>query len=215
MIKNFFFLDLSLLKGDIRRFAFFLLLLIFAGYSNMGIYGVGLGLIPNLSYLATLPFSGGANGLDTLYNTLGISRAGVVRGRYVFALIFSVLLIAFFGVVGVGLAQVTNEEINYSIYIAILASNFLIAVLALCATLPVLFKFGYKKARFYTTIGPMLLLIMLLMLNNFFGGGTGSVLLMPADIEVFSLLLLGVAILLVSLPSSYFLSVYFYKKRDF
>ncbi len=87
---------------------------------------------------------------DALYVTLSFKRKQVVAGRYMFFLIFNVVIIvcavivgAFAGIVSGALGMEVNS-VAIEVWIALAA----VFVLAQAIQLPLYFKLGYTKARF-------------------------------------------------------------------
>jgi hypothetical protein len=196
-----------------------LLLTIMLGNAASGI-GAGV-MIATLSM--SYPFAiGEKSNLDALYTTLSLKRKTVVAGRYLFALLLNICAVLFMFVLallGLFVAEmigmiVSGEDIVWML--AVLAAAF---VVIQAIQLPLFFKFGYTKARFFSLV-PFMAVMALSFALAAWAQAAGSSGTMP---EIFThwannstlLALLSVVILSLLVFVSYRLSLSFYRKREF
>jgi hypothetical protein len=152
----------------------------------------------------------------------------VVAGRYLFALALNigavlftlVLILLSLLVVGITDMFLIRETMPSSVEGMILAYAPLIAVFVITQVvqLPLLFKFGYAKARFLILIPVVVLIaagmaVATVMLTSDLPGGTfGLVTQLMNNSALFALL--SVVILSLLVFASYRLSLSFYRKRE-
>lgn len=184
--------------------------------------GLGVGMMLGTMFIS-YPFAiGENNNMDALYTTMAVNRKTVVAGRYLFALALDLCCIAFafmFAAVGLITArqiqfEVSSDDITQTI--AVLAAVF---ILVQAIQLPIFFKFGYSKAKFFTIIP-----FCVIMVGYFIVTGFAKKILDLQNLtrlgefisknQVF-IILTAVAVLCILVYISYNLSLMFYKKREF
>jgi hypothetical protein len=191
--------------------------------------GIGVGAILAVSFMGYPFMVGEKSGMDAFYATLSLRRETVVTGRYLFVFVLNIgavlfmLVLMLLGLLVVEIIDmfVVREGMPPSVegmirvYIPIIAAFVIIQMIQL----PLLFKFGYTKARFLILI-PLVILIA--------AGTAGTMVMLTSDVPegVFTLLaqladngallvLSLVAILSLLVFASYRLSLSFYRKREF
>jgi len=199
------------------------LLIAIMGYISLGIGGITMGLLPLVTLLATYPFAAGNNGLDYLYATLGLTRRFVVTGRYFFALFMGILVMVIFFIIGMATATILGDAINVVDLVKILLMTFLITLLTIALNLPLLFKMGFKNAKSFATMFPLVLILVLMFAMHIFGDGLPNFIEnLSQDIGGFAIsnavnpIIIAVIIIWILLMAcSYKLSLFFYSRRDF
>lgn len=131
-----------------------------------GMYGIIL-----LSY----PFViGEKNNMDNFYGTLSINRGTIVRGRYIFCILFGIINV----VMGVILCLGVNAvfSLNTSIGEILFAASIVFSIYIIMAAIqmPMYFKLGYSKAKFYAMIPIFVIPMVIGMLKPAVEGG-GSI----------------------------------------
>jgi len=223
-LMRFMIMDLISIKSELKSKRIFLSLLIaIAGYVSLGASGITMGLLPLVTLLATYPFAAGDNGLDHLYATLGITRKSVVAGRYLFALAMGVLVTIVFFALGITVATILGDAVSLTDFATILTVAFMITSLIVALNLPLLFKLGFRDAKSFATMFPLILILGIMLLINTFGNGSPYFLAqLSYDLSGFAsgsivnpiVVLVAVTWILLMI-CSYTLSLKFYGKRDF
>ncbi len=178
--------------------------------------GLSIGMMLGTLFVS-YPFAiGEKSNMDALYVTLSVNRNTVVLGRYLFALALNVAAMAFafiLGTISVLAKRAFGLEIasNDSGVAILLVSAVFIFIQAV--QLPLCFKLGYSKAKFFT-------LIPLAALAGFYGmilgGKQGGVFDLSSLMNGgTTTLLLATAALCVIVILSYTLSKAFYAMREF
>jgi hypothetical protein len=191
--------------------------------------GIGMGVMLAMVFMGYPFMIGEKSGMDAFYATLSLRRETVVAGRYLFVLALNigavlftlVLILLSLLVVGITDMFLIRETMPSSVEGMILAYAPLIAVFVITQVvqLPLLFKFGYAKARFLILI-PVVVLVaagiavsMVIFTSDLPGGAFTLVTLLTSNGPLFALLSLVILALLVF--ASYRLSLSFYRKREF
>jgi len=193
------------------------------GYSALGVGGITIGLLPLITFLATHPFAAGYDGLDHFYPTLGLTRKFVVAGRYFFALVIGVSMTAIFFVLGVIAATILGDAVSLVDFAMVLLASFLLTSIVVAFNLTLLFKLGFRAARFFATTFPLFLLMGIMFLINTFGGWSlDFISQLSHELSRFSfggifnpIIILIAIIWSLLMGLSYFLSLKFYIRRDF
>jgi hypothetical protein len=184
--------------------------------------GVGVGIMV-AALSVSYPFAiGEKSNLDALYTTLSVKRKTVVVGRYLFALLLNIcavlfaFVLAFLGLFVAEMTGMIEPKENMVWILAALAAMF---VVTQTIQLPLFFKFGYTKARFFSIV-PFAAVWALSFALAALAKSAGSPGTLP---EVFTqlannsvlLVLLSLVILALLVFASYRLSLSFYRKREF
>jgi hypothetical protein len=184
--------------------------------------GLGIGLMIGTTFMG-YPFALGEKcGMDILYVTLSVNRKTVVLRRYIFTLALNacfaltVSALSVFGVIA-GRALGLGQQTSGTFVIALALAALFTVVQA--AQLPVLFRFGYSKAKFFGLIP--FCVIMAAYSGIMSLAKSGNVWQTLAAIAAFisdnretvsAVLILAVLIIVFV---SYNVSLAFYKKREF
>ena len=223
-LMRFVIMDLTSIKSELKsRKILFSLLIAIVGYTSLGVGGITMGLLPLVTLLATYPFAAGNDGLDHLYATLGLTRRFVVTGRYFFALAMGVLVTVVFFAVGVATAAVLGDAINLTDLVSILVVAFLVTSLIVALNLPLLFKMGFRDAKSFAMMFPLVLMLGFMLVMHTFGGGSPYFLAeLSQNISGFAIsdTLNPIMVVVITtwfflIACSYKLSLTFYSKRDF
>ena len=176
------------------------------------------------SMFATYPFMvGDKNGIDALYCTLPMLRRAVVAGRYLFTLAL-LLFAGAFTLLLAGLASLLpGISLSAPVFVGILAGMLAWLLLSNAITLPVYFKVGYTRAKFFSYLPyfiiPLAVLIITSLLPRLATQAELETLLLSAAAWLSQnlwLLVLGAVVILAALYyASYKLAAHFYQKRSF
>ena len=173
----------------------------------------------NAMTYVSYPFAlGDQCNIDALYISLSISRETVVRGRYVFALLFDVCagLVSFLYAMLTGVLFGRGSTLQESILV----------VTVLCVVfsffqsiqIPVYFKLGYAKAKMVANM-PFLVLSLFIVLGSRLLGNNSiryvASLLHWMEAHAILAVLFGLGLWLAFLYLSYRLSLAYYDKREF
>jgi len=187
------------------------------------ISSIGVGLV-----LATLnigyPFALGEKcNIDALYATLGADRKTVVKGRYIFSLLLNACAIVFVAVFSlIALAIISFFRGFEGILVETLGATLALSALFMIVQstqIPIFFKFGYSKARFFSIL-PFFLIsaFVAFFMMNAQGSGMPERVLAFVQAYVSNGLVFAMSIitlLAVVVFVSYKLSLVFYSKREF
>jgi hypothetical protein len=185
--------------------------------------GIMVGLVLGTLFIG-YPFSLGEKcNMDTLYTTLSVSRKNVVAGRYIFSFVLDLCCVL-----------ATFVLSTFSVFASRLLgsrempSDTPAATLVLCAIflvvqviqLPLFFKFGYSKAKFFTLVpfaalsAAYLGIINTMNHNDSISGYVSTLTIYIEKNRIFTVTLSVAAICLI-LYGSYQVSLKFYRKREF
>jgi len=186
--------------------------------------GVMIGVMYGTIFLG-YPFALGEKGnLDALYTTLSLEKKTVVAGRYLFTLAMNSCAIALslaLSAISIKIGSIIAESADYGV-ISSEALWILITVVAAFIVmqsilLPVYFKLGYTKARFFSMI-PFIAMttgyvaVSALAKDNDI---VSRIFNAVSEMNSASLAVIAVIGLLLLVYISYSLSLSFYKKREF
>ena len=171
------------------------------------------------------PFAlGEKSNLDALYATLSLSRKAVVLGRYLFTLVINLCVVVIalaLSAVGVTISSVISESTEYGIITAealwILVAVAAAFIILQSLMLPVYFKLGYTKAKFFTMVPFVALMIGNVAVSSF-AKDSDIISRIIESISAMNSGLLAVCAVLVLcfvVFISYRLSLAFYRKREF
>lgn len=145
---------------------------------------------------------------DNFALTMPISRKMIVLGKYLFGflscIVVSIVCAILAIVVLIALGNLENlvETLGYSMLVSIA-----LVVLLIDAMLPIIFKLGVEKARYFIMAIVMLPVIIILLLGN------ASITLPVIDMKI--LLIGGIVGIILITMLSYFLSLKFMKEKEF
>ncbi|MDR2770672.1 MAG: ABC-2 transporter permease [Clostridiales Family XIII bacterium] len=183
--------------------------------------GVGFGMMLGTMF-ASYPFVlADKSNLDALYVTLSVSRKTVVLGRYLFTLALDVcaiacsLVLSAAGVFAVR-AFASDPGASDTRWATLVLAAVFIAVQAV--QLPIYFKFGYAKAKFFSLLPfcfVMAAVAALVEISKGDGLPGASALFGRAALGDGAIIPAACAALLLIIFASYRLSLSFYRKRAF
>lgn len=159
------------------------------------------------------------NGIDALYTTLSIKRDTVVLGRYLFAIIFDICA----GFIAYGLSfiilTVMQKEFNAFESLIVMLVMFIIYSIIQAIQLPIYFKLGYSKAKFWSYLPFVGLFLAVMGISKLFGNGGPTNTLTDffewLAANPFITIALIAVIWLTIMIISYRISLVYYNKRDF
>jgi len=224
-LKSFLKLDIMTVKPSLtwRELLFpvvgmLLMSVVMGSASNALMFGRVMG---TMIVMATFIAADKCN-LDSLYSILAIDRKTVVLGRYMFGILFNFLYIAL-SLVLLLVTSCTAEAFSVTVHLGgvywMAFSTFIMFVIVQAIELPIMFKYGYGKARIVAMMPLMILGIAAM--GASFVNHQDIFDIDTYDPELIVSLFSGnvVAIMavvaVVSLVISYLLSVRFYNQREF
>lgn len=169
---------------------------------------------------ASYPFAvGDKNGIDTLYATLPLKKSDIVAGRYIFTLYLNV----FTGVMSFATSAIIMTFLKKGFdwketLITILICFFIYSVLE-AIQLPIYFKLGYAKAKFFAYL-PFAMFPAAIIAVSAFAGKENSMAFLNltflwVEENILLTVILAVILWIFLLLSSGLLSFRFYKNREF
>ncbi|AFQ43356.1 ABC-2 transporter permease [Desulfosporosinus meridiei] len=188
---------------------------------NSGVSAAAIGILMVYSSLyVTYPFAvGEKNGIDALYTTLSIKRSTVVLGRYLFALVVDICSGLFAYILSFALFTVLQEGFNAWESLLITLVMFLVYSVLQAIQLPIFFKLGYTKAKFFSYLPFVGFPLVILVLTKFLKD-TFSIEQVADFFEWFAAnpliaVLFGAILWLGLMVISYQTSLAYYDKREF
>ncbi|MGO0907501.1 ABC-2 transporter permease [Clostridioides difficile] len=103
------------------------------------------------------------NNLSRLYGTLSIKLKDIVLGRYIFILLNFVLTVFLITILSIILLFFKSKFIDIQEIILGISTSFLIFSAIVGVQIPIFFKMGYLKARFWSLIPYIIVLTLVLM----------------------------------------------------
>lgn len=103
------------------------------------------------------------NNLSRLYGTLSIKLKDIVLGRYIFILLNFVLTVFLITVLSIIVLFFKSKPIDVQEIILGISTSFLIFSAIVGVQIPIFFKMGYLKARFWSLIPYIIVLTLVLM----------------------------------------------------
>ena len=166
------------------------------------------------------PFAvGEKNGIDALYVTLSIGRNTVVLGRYLFALLCDLSAGALAFVISLVLFTALKQVFNVGETLITVLAIFGVYSFIQAFQLPIFFKLGYAKAKFFTYLPFIGWPLAVFLLSSLFGKGqmlgalSGVIAWLTGN--PLAVVLIVAIVWLLAMIISYRLSIALYKKRDF
>ncbi|MFT4143832.1 MAG: ABC-2 transporter permease [Mobilitalea sp.] len=166
------------------------------------------------------PFAvGEKNGIDALYITLSIQRSTVVVGRYLFALIINACAGLLAYVFAYLVSMVLNKDFNFVESFVTTLALFSIFSIIQAIQIPIYFKLGYAKAKFFAYLPFVGLPLVVIILTNYLKEKISleqmNDIFVWMETNTFTAALIGVMIWLVIMLISLQTSLSFYNKREF
>jgi hypothetical protein len=170
---SFVRLDLLTLKPYYRSAWALLAVGVILGVVQRDVYTMAIICMIYVILLISYPFTiGDKNGLDTLYATLAMRRAHVVLGRYALSAMLFAAVALFSVVLAFGMARVMTLPFSWSLMMVVVAGAFAFFSLAAGIQLPLFFKLGYARARFFVYL-PLVLVPAVIYLISLFATSSG------------------------------------------
>lgn len=219
---NFIRLDLITIKPylTIKNLIIFIALaLIMIISSGQSVSGIGIIMVYSAMYV-TYPFAvGEKNDIDALYNTLSIKRSTVVLGRYLFALVVDICSGVFTYCLSYVLMTMLHKDFKAWETLLITFVMFLVYSVLQAVQLPIFFKLGYTRAKFFAYLPFVGLPLAVLIFTNLLKD-TITIEQVAHILEWFTTnpqiaALFGAIIWLGLMAISYQISLSYYNKRDF
>lgn len=159
------------------------------------------------------------SGIDALYATLSIKRNTVVMGRYLFSIILDICA----GFIAYGLSfailTVMQKEFNAVESLIVTLVMFIVYSIIQAIQLPIYFKFGYSKAKFWAYLPFVGWPLAVMGISNLLGKGgltnSLSVFFEWLAANPFIAFALIAVIWFAIMVISYIISFAYYNKRDF
>lgn len=204
------------LKNFIIFIALALIMIISSGQSASGI---GIIMVYSAMYV-TYPFAvGEKNDIDALYNTLSIKRSTVVLGRYLFALVVDLCSGIFTYSLSYLIMTLLQKDFNAQETMLVTFVMFLVYSVLQAVQLPIFFKLGYTKAKFFAYLPfvglPLAVLIFTNLLKDTVSVEQVANLLGCFTTNPLIAVIFGAMTWLGLMAISYQISVSYYTKRDF
>lgn len=103
------------------------------------------------------------NNLSRLYGTLSIKLRDIVLGRYIFILLNFVLTVFIITILSIVVLFFKSKSIDIQEIILGISTSFLVFSAIIGVQIPIFFKMGYLKARFWSLIPYIIVLTLVLM----------------------------------------------------
>ncbi|MCC0739414.1 ABC-2 transporter permease [Clostridioides sp. ZZV14-5902] len=103
------------------------------------------------------------NNLSRLYGTLSIKLRDIVLGRYIFILLNFVLTVFIITILSIVVLFFKSKSIDIQEIILGISTSFLVFSAIIGVQIPIFFKMGYLKARFWSLIPYIIVLTFVLM----------------------------------------------------
>jgi len=225
-LKAFVLLDFVTMKPylTVKNLLIYVIVALFLSImSGSAASGVGIA-VAMASMFTGYPFAlGEKSGMDILYTTLSLSRKTVVSGRYLFALVLNLCtiilsyVIAMIGILVTRISSFTEQAFETLLVSFVLFTMFIVIQ---AVQLPLYFKFGYSKAKFFIMIPFVAVMAFFAAFTSSMGRSRDSEFfnqifgfLKTLSNGLFIVCVVSAVILVVFV--SYRLSLSFYKKREF
>ncbi|MDR0930207.1 MAG: ABC-2 transporter permease [Clostridiales bacterium] len=201
-----------------KNWIFFAIIMLLSSSASGGSTAIFVGMFLAYFY-ASYPFAiGEKTNMDALYCTLGISREELVGGRYLFTVIMLLIGSAFSLFIAIFVSIFMQQPINLGEKILIAIFSSLIMFVLLCVQLPVHFKMQYTKSRTLSFIPLFIVSASISIIGTMWGvEGIVAFIEWAGSFEYSALytLLASIFAFFATICISYFVSVGYYKKREF
>src|SRR3712207_5118080 len=156
---------------------------------------------------------GEESGIDPLYKLFSIESKDVVRGRYLLAVSFVVIMLLVGTVIAILISCVMPMNNLYDVLLLSVPITSILPMLIIFMEYPIYFKYGYKKGKTLASV-PFLLVGIVALLSTFLKDFMSSILEFIILNKVIGVGILFV-VCIITLFISYRLSNKFYSERDF
>ncbi|MGO0884376.1 ABC-2 transporter permease [Clostridioides difficile] len=150
------------------------------------------------------------NNLSRLYGTLSIKLKDIVLGRYIFILLNFVLTVFLITILSIILLFFKSKSIDIQEIILGISTSFLAFSAIVGVQIPIFFKMGYLKARFWSLI-PYIIVLTLVLMTSFINKISFVIDFIMDNQVIFSILVLVSSFII--LVVSYKISFLLYKSR--
>ncbi|MCC0650635.1 ABC-2 transporter permease [Clostridioides sp. ZZV15-6598] len=150
------------------------------------------------------------NNLSRLYGTLSIKLKDIVLGRYIFILLNFVLTVFLITVLSIIVLFFKSKPIDIQEIILGISTSFLIFSAIVGVQIPIFFKMGYLKARFWSLI-PYIIVLTLVLMTSLIDKISFVIDFIIGNQGIFSIL--GLISSFIILVVSYKISFLLYKSR--
>lgn len=150
------------------------------------------------------------NNLSRLYGTLSIKLKDIVLGRYIFILLNFVLTVFLITILSIILLFFKSKSIDIQDIILGISTSFLVFSAIVGVQIPIFFKMGYLKARFWSLI-PYIIVLTLVLMTSLIDKISFVIDFIMDNQGIFSIL--GIISSFIILVVSYKISFLLYKSR--
>lgn len=150
------------------------------------------------------------NNLSRLYGTLSIKLKDIVLGRYIFILLNFVLTVFLITILSIILLFFKSKSIDIQDIILGISTSFLVFSAIVGVQIPIFFKMGYLKARFWSLI-PYIIVLTLVLMTSLIDKISFVIDFIIGNQGIFSIL--GIISSFIILVVSYKISFLLYKSR--
>ncbi|MDB0440070.1 hypothetical protein C4R89_11045 [Clostridioides difficile] len=150
------------------------------------------------------------NNLSRLYGTLSIKLKDIVLGRYIFILLNFVLTVFLITILSIILLFFKSKSIDIQEIMLGISTSFLVFSAIVGVQIPIFFKMGYLKARFWSLI-PYIIVLTLVLMTSFIDKISFVIDFIMDNQVIFSILALVSSFII--LVVSYKISFLLYKSR--
>ncbi|MGX9758380.1 ABC-2 transporter permease [Clostridioides difficile] len=150
------------------------------------------------------------NNLSRLYGTLSIKLKDIVLGRYIFILLNFVLTVFLITVLSIIVLFFKSKPIDIQEIILGISTSFLVFSAIVGVQIPIFFKMGYLKARFWSLI-PYIIVLTLVLMTSLIDKISFVIDFIIGNQGIFSIL--GIISSFIILVVSYKISFLLYKSR--
>ncbi len=155
-----------------------------------------------------------SNGLDRIYRMIGMPSKKVVKGRYIWAIIISLMFIIIGSIISYIISILLKEDTDIKEIALLAITYFLINILIACFQYPVLFKWEYKKARQYSIFPAFMIFLLIALLGKFIGIDRIKEFLTFLSNNMTLSIIITILIILVIIIISIKVSEKFYKEKE-
>ncbi|UWD49510.1 ABC-2 transporter permease [Clostridioides difficile] len=150
------------------------------------------------------------NNLSRLYGTLSIKLKDIVLGRYIFILLNFVLTVFIITILSIIVLSFKSKSIDIQEIILGISTSFLVFSAIVGVQIPIFFKMGYLKARFWSLI-PYIIVLTLVLMTSLIDKISFVIDFIIGNQGIFSIL--GIISSFIILVVSYKISFLLYKSR--
>jgi hypothetical protein len=211
---------------SLKNLLIFSAIAVFLSTMSGSVYmSIGIGFMLGTLFIG-YPFAvGEKSNMDALYATLSLDRGTVVRGRYLFILALNLLAIlgsfvcASLGLFAARLIGVFQTGTGGNDPLPLILALAALMVLIQVVQLPMFFKMGYTKARFLSIVPLVVLMAGFSAFTSVTRGAPGKLAwlwdFVASTAQGEMTVPIAVLVLALAIGASYYLSLAFYRTREF